>query len=75
MANPWAAFRRLLPSQALVVVTVVSVDDTGTSIVRLVSGEQLRVQGVSVEAGKKAFFRQGVIVAEAPSLPQHAIEV
>ena len=73
--NLWARFRRLLPGSPMIVVTVISVNSDGTSTVTTSGGGAMRVLGVSVAAPKKAYVKDGAIIAEAPNLQHFEIEV
>lgn len=74
--NPWKRFIGLLPGGSRLVARVIRVSQaTGSSIVELRTGAQMLAQGVAVEAGKNAFIVDGVIIAEAPDLPQYDVEV
>lgn len=78
--NLYRRLRALLPLPQVLVGTVVEVFDDDTSSVQLpgtgssvgypgnvATGSVLRVRGSSVEAGKRAFIRAGVIESEAPA--------
>ena len=73
--NLWARFRKMLPGSRMVVVTVVTVNNDGTSTVTTSSGGAMRVLGTGVEATKKAYVKDGAIVSEAPNLQHYEIEV
>jgi len=73
--NLWARFRRLLPGNPLIVVTVVSVNNDGTSTVTTSAGGAMRVLGTGVAATKKAYVKDGAIISEAPNLQHYEIEV
>lgn len=73
--NLWTRFRKLLPGSRMVVVTVVTVNTDGTSTVTTSSGGAMRVLGTSVEAAKKAYVKDGVVISEAPNLQHYEIEV
>lgn len=64
----WQALQRVLPSDVLLVGTVVATFADGSCSVQLPSGSSIKVQGESVAVGKKAFVRNGAIVSEAPDL-------
>lgn len=81
-------FRALVGLPSVYIADVVQVLDDDTSLVRLLgpdgltpyagnlaAGGLVRVRGASVEAGKRAFVRAGVIESEAPSGPVSTIEV
>lgn len=73
--NLWAKFRRLLPGNPMIIVTVVSVNTDGTSTVTTAGGGSMRVLGQGVVAGKKAYVKDGRIIEEAPNLQHYEIEV
>lgn len=73
MGNLYTQFRKLLPSDPLLVGTVTAHDSDGYSLVELPGGGGLRVQGQGVAVGSKAFVQGGRVVAEAPALD--AVEV
>ena len=56
MSNPWIRFQQLNAPGAKTLVTVTAVHDNGTTTVTLRNGDELVVQGDSVESGK-AFGR------------------
>lgn len=73
--NLWAKFKRLLPGDPLIVVTVAAVNSDGTSTVTTAGGSALRVIGTSVSVGDKAYIKGGAIIGEAPNLTHYEIEV
>lgn len=73
--NLCVKFRRLLPGRPMIVVTVVSVNNDGTSTVTTPGGGAMRVLGTAVAAGKKAYVKDGAIIGEAPNLQHYEIEV
>lgn len=75
MSNPWIKFGALTADGAKTVVTVTTVNNDGTSIVTLRSGQSLRVQGDSVPATNKALIQNGKIIGAAPSLPIQSVYV
>jgi hypothetical protein len=74
-ANVWTRFKALLPSRALQVVTVLSVNANGTSQVQSDAGNEWTVLGDSVAAGGKALVQDGRIIAEAADLPTYTVSV
>ena len=72
--NPWARFKRLVPSAPMVIVTVASVGTDGTSTVTTAGGGTLRVFGDAVAVGDKAYVRDGVIIGEAPNMNHYELE-
>ena len=75
MSNPWVKFGALNAPGTKTVVTVATVNNNGTSIVTLRSGQSLRVQGDSVAANSKALIQNGKIIGVAPSLPIQSVRV
>ena len=75
MSNPWVAFGALIAPGAKAVVTVVTVNADGTSLVELRGGGSLRVQGDSVAQGNKALIQGGRIIGATPALPLISAEV
>lgn len=75
MPNPWTAFKKLLPSDPLLVADVLAHNADGTSTVQTPDGATMRVRGQSVAVGLKAFVRGGQIEGEAPSLTTYTVEV
>lgn len=73
--NLWARFRRLLPGDPLIVVTVAGINGDGTSTVTTPGGGAIRVIGNSVAVGDKAYIKGGAIIGEAPNLQHYEIEV
>ncbi len=73
--NLWARFRRLLPGSRMIIVTVASVNNDGTSTVTTSGGGAMRALGTSVAATKKAYVKDGAIISEAPNLQHYEIEV
>jgi len=67
--NPWQRFKGLLPQQRRFVVTVDQVLADGTSLATRSDGSQVRLQGDSIAAGKKAWVEGQRIIGEAPDLP------
>ncbi len=76
MSNLYRALRELLPDAPLQVAIVTSVNALSkTSTVTWPGGSVQTVRGVSVEVGKNAFVRDGVIEGEAPALAVEVIDV
>ncbi len=73
--NLFRRLRELLPRDPLLVVTVTVHHPDGTSTVELLGGGTLRVRGIDVAVGLRAFVRGGAIEGEAPALPAVTIEV
>jgi len=73
MRNPYRLFKEIFPDAPLQVGEVESIDGD-TAIVVLPGGGRLSARGSAV-AGARVFVRDGVIEAEAPSLPLVAIDV
>lgn len=74
--NPWKRFVGLLPGGVRTVGTVASINTTsGTSLITLRNASQMTAQGTSVPVGQKAFVVDGLLVGQAPALPQYEVEV
>ena len=73
--NIWNRFKKLLPDSPLQIVTVNTINGDGTSSVATASGGALRVFGVGVAAGNKAYVKDGRILEEAPNLPHSDVIV
>lgn len=72
----WRQFKGVLPSGALTVARVVSVEGDGrTSIVEFPGGSQARVSGQSVSADNYAFVRDGAITGPAPTITPATLDV
>jgi len=67
--NPWARFQRLLPRAGRYTVTIDTVNADGTSLATRRDGQQVRLKGGLVEAGKKAWVEGEQVIGEAPNLP------
>lgn len=74
-ANLWTRFRRLLPDNPLIIVTVTAHNVDGTSTVTTVAGGGMRVRGTDVAVGNKAYVQDGRILGEAPDLPHYEVSV
>lgn len=72
--NLWARFRRLVAESPITIVTVNTVNADGTSLVATAGGGVMRVIGVDVQTGHKAFVRGDAIIGEAPDLPFYELE-
>lgn len=72
-ANPYAAFRRLLPQRPLEIGTVTYADATGCTV-ELPGGGLLRVRG-SAAVGDSVFVRDGLIEGAAPAYTPIVIEI
>jgi len=75
MANVYAKFARLLPSDQLLIGAVTAHNADGTSTVTLPGGGELRARGQSVAVGSKAFVKGGDVIGEAPDLTAYEVEV
>jgi len=75
MANVFARFARLLPSEPLLVGTVTAHNADGTSTITLPGGGVIRARGQAVAVSSKAFVRSGEVTDEAPSLTSYEVEV
>jgi hypothetical protein len=72
--NQYANFRRLLPSDPLLVGVVESSHSDGTATVILTGGGTVRVKGTS-SVGQSVYVRSGFIAGSAPSLTAVDIEI
>lgn len=74
--NPWKRFIGLLPGGVRTVGKIAAVHPlSGTSTAQLRNGSAVTVQGVSVQAGQRAFIVDGRVVGPAPMLDQYEVEV
>lgn len=71
MSNLFAQFKRLLPSPALQVGEVLSVEG-GVATLELPGGGRIQARG-DASVGARVFVRDGVIEGPAPDLPFFAI--
>ena len=68
--------KKLITGDYTFIATVISVDkDEGTSVVQTSGGNNMKVRGVSVEAGNKAIIKNGIIVSPAPNVAFYEFEV
>lgn len=67
--NLWKQFEALLPDNRVLIGTVLEHNGDGTSTVELPGARPIRVEGVSVAPGSKAFVQGGRIQGPAPNLP------
>ncbi|MCK9172972.1 MAG: hypothetical protein RBR03_09145 [Desulfuromonas thiophila] len=75
MSNLWKQFSALLPSDPLLIATVISHNSDGTSTLQHPGGGQSTARGTSVAIGSKAFIRSNQIQGAAPDLPLIELEV
>lgn len=75
MSNLFTQFRRLLPSDPLLVGEVTAHNADGTSDLQLPGNQTIRVRGQGVAVGLKAFAQGGEIRGRAPDLPATTIFV
>ncbi len=75
MSNIWRQFESLLPSDPLLIATVLSYNSDGTSVVQFPGGGTGVVRGQEVAIGSKAFLKSNQIQGLAPDLPVHEFEV
>lgn len=73
--NLLAKFKKLLPSDPLMVGTVTAHNADGSSTLETLAGGTVRVQGQSVAVDSMAFYRAGRIEGEAPELDAYELEV
>lgn len=67
--NPWKRFQRLMPRAGRYTVTIDQVNSDGTSMATRRDGQKVKLKGVLVAAGKKAWVEGEQIIGEAPDLP------
>lgn len=75
MSNLWKQFQNLLPSDPLLIATVLAHNSDGTSTVQYPSGGQATARGQSVAVNAKAYIQSNQIQGEAPDLPVYEFEV
>ena len=74
--NIWKRFVGLIPTGERTIGKVTFIDlYQGVSTIELRSGELFIARGTSVEVDRYAVVSDGVIVGEAPNLPQYSVEV
>lgn len=75
MANLFAQFTKLIPTEPTLIGTVSSHNPDGTSTIVLPGGGIIRVRGTIVGVGLKAFVKAGEVVGEAPNLTAYILDV
>lgn len=75
MANIWTKFKSLLPTDIVQIGTVQQVYNDGTSLIQLIGGGTIRVNGASVSTGNNCYIKNGAITQQAPNLPQHEVTI
>lgn len=75
MANLFAQFTKLIPIEPILIGTVTAHYADGTSTITLPGGGVIRVRGVVVGVGLKAFVKAGEVVGEAPNLTVYTLDV
>lgn len=73
--NSWARFKRLLPTDPLLLGNVEIVHPDGTVTVTLLGTGTVRVRGTGYTPGQAVWIRNGQVESNAPSLSQIQIEV
>ena len=73
--NLYSSFKNLLPSSPVSVVTVIITLPDGNSQVRTSDGITITVGGDSVEAGNKAYVKDGAITSVAPNITTVRVEI
>jgi hypothetical protein len=73
--NPWTRWQSLSPGVVLWVGEVLSLGEDGYSRIRLLGGHQIEARGITVAIGAMAWVQDGVVMGEAPNLPQILIEI
>lgn len=72
--NLWARFQRMVENSPTSIVTVIRINQDGSSIVRTAGGGSMRVMGNNVPVDSKAFVRDRLIIGTAPDLPYYELE-
>lgn len=72
MSNVFTRFKKLIPTQPLLVGDVVAIDGTSV-VIEEFGGGRVVVRG-EASLGSRVYFRNGVIEGEAPDLPIEAVE-
>lgn len=72
MSNVFTRFKKLIPTQPLLVGDVVAIDGTSV-VIEEFGGGRVVVRGEAV-LGTRVYFRNGVVEGEAPDLPIEAVE-
>lgn len=67
--NLFAYFKRLLPSDPLLVAEVISHQSDGSSLLETPAGGIIRARGTDVAVGANAYVQGGRVIEEAPALP------
>mgnify|MGYP000438605146 CR=1 FL=1 len=75
MPNLWKEFQSLLPSDPLLIATVLAHNSDGTSTVEYPGSGQSTVRGTSVAVNSKAYIQSNQIQGEAPDLPVYEFDV
>jgi len=74
--NLWSQFKRLTSKSDLRVGEVIAIS-TSDNVSKLIDiyGQTFIATGTSIDVGKKAFVKDGIIQQEAPSLPEYTVYV
>lgn len=73
--NAYKRLQQLLPTDPLLVGTVIAVWADGTSTIELPGGGEWRVKGDSIAIGARVYVQGGMIQGEAPALAGASVEV
>ena len=73
--NIWQKFRDLLPTGSKVIVTIKSINPTGTAQAYLRNGSVIIVQGEGLQVGQRYFAVDRKIEGVAPELDYFEVEV
>ncbi len=73
--NAYKRLQQLLPTDPLMVGTVIAVWADGTSTIELPGGGEWRVKGDSIALGARVYVQGGMIQGEAPALAGANVEV
>jgi hypothetical protein len=74
MPNLWKQFQDLLPTQPILIGTVITIHSDNTISVQLLGGGVLRVSGSAAE-NTRVLIQGGRVLGPAPDLPQIEIEI
>lgn len=75
MANLFAQFTKLIPTEPTLIGTITAHNADGTSTITLPGGGIIRARGVIIAVGLKAFVKGGEVAGEAPNLTAYTLDV
>ena len=73
--NVYRRLVELLPSDPLLIASVVSHNGDGTSTVEFPGGARMNVRGTTVAVGQPAFIKSGAIERQAPALTALTVDI